>query len=214
MNIPYYMTHIWVGPYLPPLQWMNTWPEKHPNWKYKIFSDFDLKNKKFYNQHLIDEYYNRGKFNGVSDLVRYELLYEYGGFFPEADAICLNNVEELFTEDNEYCYTVYENEIVKPGFVSPILAANKGNKFLENIINDLHEIKPENLKNKVWASTGNEYLKHAIEKFSPKIKIFPSHFFIPEHYSNKVPRYIGNDKIYSEQLWGSTKQIYNGNKDE
>jgi mannosyltransferase OCH1-like enzyme len=64
---------------------MHTWRDKHPDWKYSIFDDTMLKSRKWKNQHLIEHYYNTGKWPGVSDLIRYELLYEQGGFWPEAD---------------------------------------------------------------------------------------------------------------------------------
>jgi mannosyltransferase OCH1-like enzyme len=209
MNIPNNLFHIWVGPNPPPIKWMNTWIDKHSNWKYQIFSDIDLKNKVFYNQHLIDEYYKRGKFNGVADLVRYELLYEFGGFIPPADAICLENVDELFTENSDICYTVYENEIIRPGYVSPIYAACSKNDFIKKIIDTLHDLEPSMLSNKVWESTGNLFLKNMIEKHKPKIKIFPSHYFIPKHFKAKTYRYSGPDKIYADQMWGTTRKTYN-----
>jgi mannosyltransferase OCH1-like enzyme len=208
MNIPNNLFHIWVGPNQAPIKWMNTWVEKHPAWNYKIFSDSDLKNKTFYNQHLIDEYYKRNKFNGVADLIRYELLYEEGGFIPPADAICLENTEELFVEEYNICYTVYENEIIRPGYVSPIYAACQKNEFLKIIIETLHKLDPEKLSNKVWESTGNLFLKNMIEIHKPKIKIFPSHYFIPKHFKAKTPRYTGPDKIYADQMWGTTKKRY------
>src|SRR6056300_893411 len=104
MNIVKNMIHIWVGPRPAPVKWLNTWKEKHPDWNYYIFTDEMLKNRTFHNQHLIDEYYRRGKFNGVADLVRYELLYEEGGFLPPADAICLHNTDELFDSPEYFCY--------------------------------------------------------------------------------------------------------------
>jgi mannosyltransferase OCH1-like enzyme len=208
MNIPRQLLHIWIGPNPPPMKWMGTWPEKHPLWDYKVFSENDLKNRTFYNQHLIDEYYKRNKFNGVADLIRYELLYEYGGFIPPADAVCLENTEELFVEDEDTCYTVYENEIIRPGYVSPIYAACPQNKFIKLIIETLHALEPAQLKDRVWESTGNLFLKNMIELHNPKIKIFPSHFFIPKHFKAKTPRYIGPDKIYADQMWGTTRKTY------
>jgi mannosyltransferase OCH1-like enzyme len=209
MNIPKKMFHIWVGPRPPPLKWMNTWPEKHPSWEYIVFSDRDLKNKTFYNQHLIDEYYKKEKFNGVADLIRYELLYEFGGFIPPSDAICLENTEELFIERTDICYTVYENEIIRPGYVSPIYASCPKNSFLKLIIDTLHLLKPQDLKDRVWESTGNLFLKNMIEQHNPNIKIFPSHYFIPKHFKAKTQRYIGSDKIYADQMWGTTRKTYN-----
>ena len=36
MNIEKKITQIWVGPKKPPLQWMYTWRDKHPDWNYSI----------------------------------------------------------------------------------------------------------------------------------------------------------------------------------
>lgn len=209
MNIPNNLFHIWVGPNPAPNKWMTTWIEKHPLWIYKVFTDTDLKNKNFYNQHLINEYYQRGKFNGVADLIRYELLYEFGGFIPPADAVCLENTEELFIEDPEVCYTVYEHEIIRPGYVSPIYAACPKNSFLKIIIETLNKLNPDQLSDRVWESTGNLFLKNMIENHNPKIKIFPSHFFIPKHFKAKTKRYDGLDKVYADQMWGTTRKTYN-----
>jgi len=208
MNIPKILWHIWIGPKSAPSKWMETWKDKHYDWEYILIDNAFIQNKKFYNQHLIDEYINRSFFNGAADLIRYEILNEYGGFIPPADAVCLENTNELWNEEVEYCYTVYENEILRPDFVSPIYAANKNNKFLEILINDLHALQPHQLRNKVFQSTGNEYVAKMIKKHSPKIKIFPSHYFIPSHYSMPNARYNGTDKIYADQFWGSTLNIY------
>lgn len=202
------MTHIWVGPRTPPIKWMDTWPAFHPGWTYRVFDDSALKKKKFHNQHLIDRYYDLEKFNGVADLVRYELLYEQGGFIPPADAVCLANTDELWQEHPDICYTVYENEVVKPGYVSPIYACNPGNKFLATIIETLHQLQPHELSGKVWTSTGNLFLANMIEQHQPQIKIFPSHYFIPKHYKAKTKRYTGPDKIYADQMWGTTRDSY------
>jgi len=208
MNIPYKLQHIWIGPLPAPLSWMNTWQTLHPNWEYSIFDNMALQTTNFYNQHLIDEYLKRKKYSGAADLIRYELLYKNGGFIPEADSVCLNNTEELFTSSKDYCYTVYENEIVRPNYVSPIYACNPNNNFLKIIIETLHSLSPKELNSKPFISTGNFFLKNMIEKYDPKIKIFPSHYFIPHHFKNKNKRYNGPDKIYADQKWGSTRHTY------
>lgn len=209
MNIVPNMWHIWIGPNPAPIKWMNTWKEKHPKWNYKIIDNELMNSKKFYNQHLIDEYYSRGKYNGVADLLRYEFLYEYGGFCPPADAVCLENTDELWIEDREICYTVYENEVIRPGYVSPIYACNPKNKFVELIIETLHKLEPHELSGKVWMSTGNHFLATMIQQHDPFIKIFPSHYFIPKHFKAKTQRYTGPDKIYADQMWGTTRKRYN-----
>jgi hypothetical protein len=204
MNIEKKIYQIWIGPRPAPLKWMSTWKEHHKDWKYSIFTQSDLDKRRFKNQNLIDYYMNKKIYAGVSDLIRYELIYELGGFWPEADFICTNNTEELFTAPSSYCYTCYENEEVAKGFVQPIFAANANNTFLKELVNELSLKKPTDLSDKPWKSTGNEWLSYMIPKFKPQIKIFPSHFFIPEHYSVKSKKYAGNEKIYSKHAWGST----------
>lgn len=206
MNVIKNMIHIWVGPKNPPTKWMDTWREKHPNWNYWVFTDAMLHERlhTFKNKHLIEEYYSRGKFSGVADLVRYELLHEVGGFIPPADAICLHNTDELFTSPEDYCYSVYENEKLRPGFISPIMASNPNNEFVKKLIDTLHESKAADLSDEVWKSTGNEWLSHMVPKHNPKITIWPSYTLIPKHYESGSRRYNGSGKVYADQLWGST----------
>lgn len=204
MNIEKKIIQIWIGPRPAPLKWMNTWREFHSDWEYTIFTQSDLEKRKFKNQHLIDRYFNDNLFSGVSDLIRYELMYETGGFFPEADFICKANTEELFTSPQDYCYTCYEHEKSRPGYVQPILAANAGNEFLEQLIEELHILRPEDLSPYPWESTGNSWLSKMIPKYEPKIKIWPSYYFIPEHYDSGSKKYRGNEKIYANHVWGST----------
>jgi mannosyltransferase OCH1-like enzyme len=204
MNIEKKITQIWIGPNNPPIKWMNTWKDKHPDWEYYVFSQKDLEKTKFRNQKHIEYYYKKKIYAGVSDLIRYELIYERGGFWPEADMICLNNTEELFVSPSHYCYTCYENEEIREGYVQPIFAANPNNEFLLQLISELSDTPPEKLSLKPWESTGNQWLSHMIKKYEPDITIFPSHYFIPNHYSVKSTPYLGKDKIYANHVWGST----------
>lgn len=204
MNIEKKMTQIWIGPRPAPIKWMNTWKENHPDWEYSIFTQEDLEKRTFRNKHLIDRYYEEGLFSGVSDLIRYELLYEQGGFFPEADFYCLRNTDELFTSPADYCYTCYEQEKIRPGFVQPILACNPGNEFVGILIDTLNALTSSQLSPSPWMSTGNEWLSRMIPLHNPKITIWPSHYFIPTHYDASIGEYHGPDKIYAKHLWGST----------
>jgi len=154
---------------------------------------------------------NDAGYAGAADVIRYEILYEFGGFMPGADAICLNNTDELWTESHDICYTVYENEIIRPTYVSPIYACNPKNKFLELVIETLHKIDVNKWKGRyisVFRTTGNAFLADMIKNHDPHIKIFPSHYFIPCHFAKPDVRYSGSDKIYADQMWGTTKKIY------
>lgn len=121
LGIPKKLGHIWIGPHEAPYEWFQTWIDKHPEWDYQLYDNEFLKTHTFRTQHLIDFYWSLDLYAGVSDLMRLEILYEYGGFIPEADTICYHNTDELFV--NKCPYTVYENEFLRGKLVSPILAA-------------------------------------------------------------------------------------------
>ena len=204
--IPRHLGHIWIGPHAPPQDWMDTWVDAHPHWTYQLFDNAYLSGRRFRNQAQINEYYRRGKYAGVSDLMRYEILYEQGGFIAEADSTCLHPVDDLFTEDR--AYTVYELPKGRFGMMSPFLASQPGNLVIAKVIETLSTLAPEAMENP-WIATGNGFLRRffsANPGLKADVTIFPSHYFIPEHYKGET--YTGTDRIYSRQMWGTTLQAY------
>lgn len=203
MNIPKNLMHVWIGPRPAPLDWMQTWQDHHPDWDYTLIDNDYVAQHQFQNQALIDEYLRRAEYAGAADLIRYEVLREKGGFMPGADSRCLRNTDELWTEAQ--AYTVYENEFVRGQLVSPILACEPNNPFVDALINRLGQLKPEQL-NKAWLTTGNYFVATMIKELSPKVHIFPSHYFIPNHYTGHG--YDGDGPIYCDQLFGETTNGY------
>ena len=120
--IPKKLGHIWVGDRQPPLEWMETWKQKHPDWDYQLFDNSYLSSRRWRCEAQIAEYMKHRQYAGVSDLMRYEILLEQGGFLPEADSICLRSVDELFVLPS--LYTAYEHETKTRRFVSPFYASS------------------------------------------------------------------------------------------
>lgn len=198
------MYPIWIGPNPAPQKWLNTWRDKHPEWNFHIFTDEMLRARRWKNQHLINHYYDLKKWCGVSDLIRYELLYEEGGFIPEADMECLNPIDELLNSPKDHCYTCYENEGGRPGFVQPFFASNPKNELIGLVIDTLNKLRATDLSPEPFRSTGNLFLSTVIPHKRDKITIWPSHYFIPQFYSHDSTRYNGPDRVYAEHHWGST----------
>lgn len=201
--IPKELSHIWIGPYPAPNKWMQTWKDKHPEWNYTLYDNKFLKEFDFKTHKQIKEYWKRGQFAGVADLMRLEILYEWGGFMPGADSICFENTTELFV-DAEIC-TIYENEFLRGRLVSPIQATIPKHDFIGEMIERLSKLQISDL-DEPWISTGNWFTAEMIEEMQPNIKIFPSHYFIPVHYTGCI--YKGHDKVYAKQLFGSTNAVF------
>ena len=204
LGIPKKLTHIWIGDLPPPHEWMESWKYHHPEWEYFLADNRFILNRKFHNQVLINEYIRRLEFAGAADLIRYEILFEFGGLIPEADSLCLQNTDKLWSQS--CAYTVFENEVVREKMVSPIMASEPGNKFVSILIDELSNLKPYEL-GAPWRTTGNLFIAQMIERHAPgNLTIFPSYYFIPTHYTGH--KHEGSGPVYAHQMFGTTQKLY------
>lgn len=186
---------------------MQTWRDKHPDWEYRLYDNDFLMRFPFRTRRLINEYFWRGEYAGVQDLMRYEILHAFGGVMADADAICLHPVDELMTAKG--AYAVYDRAQTEGRGVSPFLASDAGNPLLKETIDILAGLEPWDLR-KPFHSTGNLFLMRLIHKWGEdKLTIFPNHYFVPWHHSDPENGYKGPDKIYAEQKWGTATFSYN-----
>ena len=200
--IPKIIHQLWVGPKKPPLKCMNTWKDKNPGWEYRLWDEKAVLKTKWINQKHIDYYMKNEMWPGVSDVCTYEILYNYGGFMPGADSICEKPIDELFFSEYD-AYSCYEHEQLRPGLISPLLASVKGSRFAAELIGGLFQLSEVG---EPWKCTGNVYMGEMYKKTKHKVRIFPSHYFNPEHHTGR--KYTGAGRIYARQLWGSTHQTY------
>lgn len=122
--IPKIIHQIWLGNRPIPnqiQQYMNSWKEHHPGWDYILWTDqniIPLQNIELYNQIT--------NLRQKADVLRYEVLYQYGGVYVDVDMECfktleplLQNVEFLLgTEDdlylsNELIAVIPKHELMK-----------------------------------------------------------------------------------------------------
>jgi FkbM family methyltransferase len=59
--IPKKLGHIWIGDRQPPLEWMKTWKQKHPDWDYQLFDNSYLSSRRWRCEAQIAEYMKRKK---------------------------------------------------------------------------------------------------------------------------------------------------------
>lgn len=202
LAIPKIIHQVWIGPKTAPQQWMDTWKQHHPSWDYILWDNEAVFGRSWFNQRLVDDYRKMSEWRGVADVVRYEILYQMGGFMPGADSECLRPCDELFaTEHSDFA--VYENERVRPGLITPLYAARQGSVFSYTLTCSLlYQAAGE-----PWKYTGNLHMRRVYEERTwNSVKIWPSHYFNPSHYTGDV--YQGTDQPYAKQHWGSTNKLY------
>jgi mannosyltransferase OCH1-like enzyme len=207
-TIPKNLFQIWIGPNPSPLKWMNSWKELHPDWNYILVDNEYISKFEFENKEVIQHLINVRKYDGASDVIRYELLYQFGGFLPCSDAMCLSNVDELFIGDcDEMLYVVHENELSRPDMFLPVYASTPKHPFLRLLIDEIKEMPISSVK-VPYISVGNYLVsKNLYKREYANITKFPSHYFVPNHLTTGM-EYTGDGKVYANQMFGNTLNRY------
>lgn len=207
MVIPKIIHQIWIGPHPKPTNMLNTWKDKHPDFEYILWDEEEIKkrNIKFICQHRIDE---MEEWCGKADIMRMEILYNYGGIYIDADSFCIEPIDGLLEKHN--AFAAYENEQVRPGLVANGNMAFPSHHPLCKAAITLifhNKVSFRDTKRRAWMNTGPMLLTNLLKASNfNDVNILPSYYFLPLHCTGL--RYAGHSKVYAYQEWGSTKQNY------
>lgn len=217
--IPKILHQFWDGPRKPPAELMSAWKSAYEaaGWKYYLWNSSTIGTLNNSGQ-LINQkqYENMPEWCGKCDIARYEILHRIGGFFIDADSRFVRLIDEYLLQHSFTC--CYENEFIRPGLISCGYMGSEAKsaltaKLIEKIGKlegtDLHSDfgKSETHKTEAWKTTGPVLLTNSISELKDRsIAVFPSFFFIPNHYLSTHPsaKYEGAFTPYCDSLWGST----------
>lgn len=199
--IPKKIHQVWLGSDLPEKyrKLCNSWSEIHPDWEYKLWTDKDI------NEFDIDI----EKFNGIknlgakSDILRYHILYKYGGIYADTDFLCLRSFEPILKYDFFGCGGVTDTNN-NPLLFNGLFGATKNNKIIEDCINSINN----NIYNTtsyeiIMSLTGPYYLTEMIYKNINKESNFimlPLSFCYPLPAVHRHSNYNLNSWIREESL--------------
>ncbi len=137
-TIPKKIHQIWIGGPLPdvfkPL--IQTWKKYHPDWEYVLWDDEKIKELfPLYNQKFYDESEGMGV---KSDLLKWEIVYRYGGLYVDVDYECLRSHEELhYLYDFYTAFQPFDAFFVQLGAAS--FAASPGHPILKHTIETIKD---------------------------------------------------------------------------
>ena len=191
MSIPKIIHQIWLGPNKRPDIWMDSWKieyiKQNPDWTYKLWTEKDInmlqmKNRKIYEY---EKFYN-----GKSDIARYEILYQFGGVFIDADSLwikkpnnSLNHILDMSKETGMFCA---EEPVNKWSIANGVIGFTKNNKILKDMINFIYnnyfslKLKYKRERD-IWKITGTKPFADIVKK-SNKKNILDSIYFYPESF--------------------------------
>lgn len=201
-KIPKIIHQIWVGPHKLPEhfeKWRESWLKLHPTWEYILWDEEKIAQLKLVNKEFIDQETNYG---AKSDLIRYEIIYQFGGLYIDIDFECLKSFDFLhhvcdfygsFFEVNRWPVPVWskddktsdktsiDNDMLytnAPRIVNGIFAASKQHPLLETLI---QQVKNFREKKHILTRVGPDYFKNIVISTLPLLEgrniILPSNYF-------------------------------------
>jgi GT2 family glycosyltransferase len=203
--IPNIIHQLWIGSKSPPSKHMDTWKDKNKTMEYVRWNENEIskRNLKFECQKKIDE---MTEINGKADIIRWEILYHYGGVFLDADSICIEPIDNVLMSTK--AFAGWEQEKVRPGLIAtgtmgfppkhPLVRA-----AIDWILNN--DINVERTGKRAWMTVGPGLLTRMYNTgLYNELTVFPSYYFLPIHATGL--EYKAHGKIYAFQEWGSTFQ--------
>ena len=205
--IPKIIHQLWIGPKTAPTNHMDTWKNMNPDFEYIRWSEEELmkRDMKIECQNRVDEMV---EINGKADIIRWEILYKYGGVFLDADSICVEPIDDMLMKCKYFAG--WEHEQLRNGLIATgTMGFPPKHPLVKEAIEWIKANCVDHKKTKLmaWQSVGPGLLTRMYDTGKYKdMTIFPSYTFLPIHCTGV--EYKGHGKIYAYQEWGSTHKSY------
>ena len=194
--IPKIIHQIWVGD-AEPHHAISTFQnnaemEKH-GWKHILWTDENISEFELIKSPVFREERDQAC---RADILRYEILYKYGGIFVDADSLLLNpNLDVFLDHDFFSCYENYGAGIGHGAInydqnriANGVIGCKKNNPILRDILDNIEDSYRENRVHGVVQSTGPDFFTRMVMGHKSKSTIFPCFTFYPIWWCTDLKR--------------------------
>jgi mannosyltransferase OCH1-like enzyme len=175
--IPKVFHRIWLGTGQMPdefVQYGETWKKLHPDWAMQLWTDENL--PEIINQ---QEFLQAETTAQKTDILRYEVIYRYGGVYIDTDFECLRNIEPLLKGVQAFA------AVEAPGIVcNAIFGAETRHPLLADVIARLPSSFQRNRYLTISTQTGPTFFTPVVADH-PETMLFEAKLFYPYHWREK-----------------------------
>lgn len=184
-TIPKVVHVIWLGSTLPEkyAEWLTTW-QGWDGWEFRLWTDKEASELEMVNREIFESSKSYGE---KSDILRYEILYQFGGLYVDTDFACFNpEYFDAFHRSLDLYIAFLPAEYVLFRMGNSIIGSVPNHPFLLQLITELnHNFKKK--KGAVpMAKTGTAYFTHMMELYLSEgeenrksVTLLPPSFFYP-----------------------------------
>jgi len=200
---------VWVGDETKcPEAYIQTWRDFNPSWLVKVWGNREYNDYSWVLRTQLQHRWAINEFNGVADIMRWEALYDEGGFGVDADGPCVRPLEDWLFEGTQMAVCC-ESEQALPGrLATGYIYAEKGNPIIKSIIEGI-ATQPQCDTLQAWRALATMRLTYEYHKRRPQdaeLRVWPSHYFIPQH--RWAPPYTGPGPVFARQMFMTTHGTY------
>ncbi|CRX38793.1 Glycosyltransferase [Estrella lausannensis] len=183
-GFPKIIHQIWVGSPVPKkyVQWMRTWTNWQ-GWEYRLWTDKEVESIILSNAEL---YQKASNFGVKGDILRYEILYQFGGLYADTDFECLNpSFFELASEKVDLLLGTEPALLAPPPMIaSGLIAAKAKHPLIKQLIDHLKSNFESSVSREPTDLSGPAYFTSEFFKYLQQDPvtydiIFPTTFFYP-----------------------------------
>jgi mannosyltransferase OCH1-like enzyme/glycosyltransferase involved in cell wall biosynthesis len=226
-EIPKILHFIWIGNNNIPsiyIKYIETWIKYHPEYSYCLWNDYNI--PKLINQKLYD---SSTIYALKADILRYELLYFFGGVYIDCDFLCLKNIDDLLKdidgfsgwESDKYIaigimgFKKYDDFLYKIIINLQNNILNKNNKTIpeksgpiyftnqwNKYINNQSDKYINNQSDKYINNQSDKYINNQSRYISYEQDYFYSYTFDDKYNNKNYINQINNEKSYAIHMWG------------
>lgn len=206
--IPRVFHFIWLNGDEPPesaKQNMIRWREFHPNWDLRLWTNESIHESNsglnIYNRKVLMT--SNRSLRQQSDILRYEITYQFGGVYVDMDFEPLKNIEALL--HGVEAFVVHENEI----FVcNGIFGMIPGHKLGEKLVVGLESSKETYANETVNQQTGPHFITRQVDSSNgDRVTKFAPHVFFPYAWYEKDPGHPYAASAYAVHHFRSVEEI-------
>jgi mannosyltransferase OCH1-like enzyme len=207
-SIPRQFHRIWLGGPMPDefARFGQTWLEQHPGWAMRQWGDDNLPPLR--NQVLFDELES---FSAKSDVLRFELLWLYGGVYIDTDFECLRSIEPLL--EKVQVFASFETDWSVNG---ALMGAVPEHPFIEMLLDSLPSSVSEHGSANPVISSGPGFVTRCLEAWKTEggepVTLFPASYFYPYLWYERHRRFEQFPDAYAIHRWAESWRGPSGNR--
>jgi mannosyltransferase OCH1-like enzyme len=184
-QIPKVFHQIWVGPDPLPAEfeaYAQTWRDHHPGWEYRLWGEDSLpamRNRDLYDaaEDLVPEH---SVWQFRADVLRYEILWSYGGVYVDVDFECLAPLDARIEGLEAFAAWEVQDRWVN----NAILGAEPAHPFVDRLITGLPASVAHHRGLRPNVSTGPQYLTGLWRRHRSELTVLPQALFYPYLYTD------------------------------